>query len=83
MYIEIDISDRCIDDSDHGYWRGASTLVSEGDSLDELLDNATIYWSDQDGGEAGESEGDDDWCAELIQTEYYKKIAKDICKQCR
>lgn len=73
MYIEIDISSYCIDNTDRGYWRGADCIISEGDTLDELLDNALIYWTNQDGGEAGETEADADWCIELIQAEFNKK----------
>lgn len=35
-------------------WRCYSTVVAEGDTLDELLDDATVGLLDQDGGERGD-----------------------------
>jgi hypothetical protein len=36
---------------DHAYFLGADTLLAEGDSLEELIEDATVSTSDQDGGE--------------------------------
>lgn len=46
------------DHADEGRWRSYD-LETEGDTLEELLDNA-IYWqTDQDGGEMGDVPADD------------------------
>lgn len=34
-------------------WRCIDTVIAEGDSLTELIDNATVFLIDQDGGNAG------------------------------
>jgi len=63
-------------DLDSGRWRGAELLLAEGNTLDELLDDAAIHYADQDGGDAGEeSLGDmpkDDFKAltQMIVDEY-------------
>lgn len=40
-----------------GAFRCADYVVSEGHTLEDLLENQTVFLSDQDGGEAGELEG--------------------------
>jgi hypothetical protein len=37
--------------ANHAYWLGADTLVAEGDNLEQLIDDATISTTDQEGGE--------------------------------
>ena len=37
----------------YGEWRNYDTLVSSGNTLDELIDSAEVFLMDQDGGEAG------------------------------
>jgi len=48
--IEVDISGMGIT-LDTPRWMGAESLVAEGDTLEELLNNASIWFYDQDGGE--------------------------------
>lgn len=65
----------CADFKDHddsGRWRSYD-LETFGDTLDELLDNA-IYWqTDQDGGSLGECAADDDAAVEYITKEFHKR----------
>jgi len=51
MIIEIDVSDTGISKDDQPRWEGVDTLVAEGETLDELLDDAEVFFRDQDGGE--------------------------------
>lgn len=62
---------------DYGNWLGKS-LYSEGNTLDELLDNATYFLIDQDGGEAGELPADDNRAIRFITSEYYRLAKKGI-----
>ncbi len=48
-------------------------IVAEGNTLEELLDNATVSISDQDGGELGVLEATKPWMHQLI-TEAYNRI---------
>jgi hypothetical protein len=57
------------DDSDDGRWCSYD-LDTEGNTLDELLDNASYYMTDQDGGEIGFTEADDALAYELIVEHY-------------
>lgn len=50
MNHSIDESDIGIDYQDEGPWRSYG-VQSEGSTIDELLENAYIYETDQDGGE--------------------------------
>ena len=79
--IEIDLYDHGIDDPHYeGMWRGASHLVASGNDLDELCEGAIVYWCDQDGGEAGETEPTDEMC-EMIKIEYFKQLIDETKKQ--
>lgn len=52
MYI-VEIANIDVDVTGHvgrGYWLCLDTLVAEGSTLEELLENATISTADQDGG---------------------------------
>lgn len=48
--VDEDVTDRF----DRYGWVGADTLVAEGDTLEEVINNATVFCMDQDGGEVGE-----------------------------
>ena len=50
MNHSIDESDIGVDFQDEGPWR-CYGVQSEGSTIEELFDNATIYETDQDGGE--------------------------------
>ena len=50
-YIELDLEGFDITGFEDRYnWLGATSLVAEGDTLEELLEDAHIFTSDQDGG---------------------------------
>ena len=53
--LEIDISEMGIYESDEMGWRGASEIHCAGNTLKELIDDASIWWIDQDGGEVMET----------------------------
>lgn len=52
-------------------WVSYGTIVSEGDTLDELLENASVDLIDQDGGERGQVEAEENWMQELIAEKFY------------
>lgn len=56
-------------------WVSYGTIVSEGNTLDELLDNASVDLIDQDGGERGQVEADADWMQMSIAEEFYGQSA--------
>ncbi len=66
---EIDVSDREYE-TGTGQWANYGTLVTEGNNLDELLDNASVDVMDQDGGELFILPADSSWIQDLIQTEW-------------
>lgn len=53
--LDIDISEMGIYESDENGWRGASNVTCDGNTLKELIDDATVWWIDQDGGEVMET----------------------------
>jgi hypothetical protein len=53
-------------------WVSYGTIVTEGETLDECLDNASVDLVDQDGGERGHVEADEDWMQELIVQAYWR-----------
>lgn len=69
-FIDIDISAHGICESDERGWRGASAIVAEGENLAEILEDARMFWCDQDGGECLETEVDSPWMVQLIINEY-------------
>ena len=79
--IGIELGDYCIDVSDEYGWRGADYLEAEGSTLYEILDDAIIFLSDQDGGEAGQwGIGDFDTdtyelLEGLVEKEYNKQMS--------
>lgn len=54
---------------DEGQFLSAD-LITEGDTLEELLNNAWYALTDQDGGEWGQREADDSFAEELISAKY-------------
>jgi hypothetical protein len=55
IQVEIDIGDVLdITRSDEMGWRNAMYLYAEGNTTQEVLDDATVFFCDKDGGEAGE-----------------------------
>lgn len=57
---------------DEGPWRSLD-LYTEGDTLEELLDSACYFMTDQDGGSLGEREADDDKAQAYIADEFNKQ----------
>ena len=61
-------------------WRDYDYLVAVGDTIEELIKDATVYYIDQDGGDAGEDFVEDlpdnvfSVFSELIAEQYGKKI---------
>lgn len=47
-------------------------IVCEGDTLEELLANATVWICDQDGGELGSEPADADWMIALIAARWLR-----------
>jgi len=79
--LDIDISEMGIYESDEQGWRGASNVVCDGNTLKELIDDATIWWIDQDGGEVMETRLIDevvylDRLCCIIRDEYRREIKR-------
>lgn len=49
--VEIGLEGIELDPTDFGRWVGASHVTSYGNNFDELLINAEVHFTDQDGGE--------------------------------
>lgn len=78
-YIEID----CGGAEASGYedrlpWVCYGTIMSEGSTLEELLDNATVDLIDQDGGERGMIEAYKPWMVELIVAKWNEINSKPL-----
>lgn len=82
MRIDIELGSNGLTIDDMGRWYGADVLSTFGESLDELWDNAVVYYCDQDGGEGPEfSIGEFDlktYCdfRDAIKAEYQKELAR-------
>lgn len=61
------------DHQDEPPWRSYD-LETEGDTLEELLDNAVYWQTDQDGGSLGEVPADDDEAQEYIIKWFHEKV---------
>lgn len=55
---------------DEGPWHKADFISTFGDSLNECLDNATVFYTDQDGGEHRTSSAEDEQSIEAIRLEF-------------
>lgn len=64
--------DGIIGETRSGAFAVSEVVVTEGRTLDELIDNAIIYMQDQDGGNAGELEIDE------VEQSSYNWIANHI-----
>lgn len=62
-----------------GQWAGYNLIVCEGNTLDELLENASVDASDQDGGEIYCGPADSAWMQDLIIDEYDKAL-RQACR---
>lgn len=51
MVIMIDLRHQGITIEDRGRWEGADVLLATGDTLQDLLGDARVFFSDQDGEE--------------------------------
>jgi hypothetical protein len=56
------------------YFASYSTIQTFGNTLEELLDNASIGRCDQDGGDFGDTEADEAWMQELVELAYWRKL---------
>lgn len=56
-------------------WVCYGTIVAEGNTLDELLESATVDLVDQDGGERGIVEADEPWMQDLLANAFEAKYA--------
>lgn len=73
-YIEIDTGgEEASGYEDRLPWVCYGTIVSEGNTLEECIDNATVDLIDQDGGERGETEAHKDWMIDMIEKEFMRK----------
>ena len=72
--IEIEVDSEC-----DNYDRFASydLLCAYGNTLEELLDNASIGIMDQDGGEIDQVPADEDWMQSLVEEKYNELVAKE------
>ena len=71
--LEIDVQGyEC--NSTTGAWQGYGTIVTEGNTLEELQDNATVDVIDQNGGEIDVRPADKRWMQDLIETEALNKV---------
>lgn len=59
-------------------WSSYDGLQAYGDTLEELLENASISIIDQDGGELDTCEADEPWMHELIVEAYWKQNGKTL-----
>jgi len=70
----------CVGDETLGYEeRGGATwgsIISHGDTLDELLNNATIVIENYDGEYIDEVTCDEEWMIQLIVKEYANQLNK-------
>jgi hypothetical protein len=63
------------DESDERGWYSMD-LISDGSTLEELLDNAAYIMIDQDGGEVGQRPADDRMAVRLITAEYERQATE-------
>lgn len=77
-HLELDIGDWCIAESDERGWRGASVLEASGDTYEEMLEDATVFWDDQDGGEWGQTQLFDIFGLDKRFQEYVEQRIKEI-----
>lgn len=59
---------------DGGPFRSYGTIITEGTTLEELYDNATVDVVDQDGGDCGYQSADEDWMQRLILKKYLSEV---------
>lgn len=74
----------CRDFKDHedgGCWRSYD-LETFGHTLEELLENAVYWQTDQDGGSIGEVPADDAKAQEYIEAEYKKRLEEQVAMAC-
>lgn len=68
---EIDVSEyEC--DRYSPRWANYGTIVCEGNTLDELLESASVDIMDQDGGEISAGPADSKWMQDLISQEHFE-----------
>ncbi len=72
-YLEIDVSGYeapC----DEGRWLGYDLIITEGNTLQECLENASIGLTDQDGGEVDQRPADEDWMSDIVEKAFMAKF---------
>lgn len=69
-----------VKDGEYGdYYRWCSfDLITEGNTLEELLDNAIYFLIAQDGEDVGERVADDKLAYDLITKEYERLVRREI-----
>lgn len=73
-YLEIDTNGaECSGYEDRYYRVCYGTIVTEGGSLEECLDNASVDLVDQDGGTANVVEAEKDWMQDMIEKAFMAK----------
>lgn len=70
-YLEIDCGGEECDRG--GAWACYGSIVTEGDTLDELYENASVDIIDQDGGERGQFPADSGWMQDMIKDAAFEK----------
>jgi len=75
FYFEIPIDDEASGYEDRFNYVSYGTLIAEGDTLDELLESATVDLVDQDGGEAAIVKADREFLQKIIEDEYNEQVA--------
>lgn len=74
--LEIDCKGRVVE----GYedvlpWCAYGTIETQGNTLDELMDSATVNLVDQDGGDLRVAPADESWMQDLIADAFEQKYA--------
>lgn len=75
FYFEIDCGGtEAVGYEDRYSWVCYGTIVAEGDTLEELLENASVDLVDQDGGEAAIVEAETPYLQSLIRNRYEQEV---------
>lgn len=76
---EIEVNEEASGYEDCLPWVSYGTIVAEGDTLEQLLDSASVDLVDQDGGNPSCSpvEADEAWMQELITEEFWKQQGEE------
>lgn len=70
FYFELDTGG--VECDRYNRWANYGTIIAEGDTLEELLENASVDIMDQDGGELDVVPADAAWMQDMIVSEHEK-----------